>query len=267
MMTASIGARQWWRWCQSTHPMPGNNPTAVDLSWPSLSSSIPLLLSAPALSLSLSLATALARTTLFVEHLLQSCYFFHFCSHYLVPLSISFCHSALALNRRTPLLVSNSSVFSTSWAGFCPSAGMITWCLSFWAVLLGSLASEALGQSWRKAFWFSAFQFIKHCRWAALLSAWLLSVLALSAACLLPPSTIFPSAPGSSGSMRGSKEKSVRKKKLECKSFSTGWPPRDGVKGCPVIGPLYVVGTPTGREERWAGWENDHCFKQRGKEK
>lgn len=108
MMTASIGARQWWRWCQSTHPMPGNNPTAVDLSWPSLSSSIPLLLSAPALSLSLSLATALARTTLFVEHLLQSCYFFHFYSHYLVPLSISFCHSALALNRRTPLLVSNS---------------------------------------------------------------------------------------------------------------------------------------------------------------
>lgn len=34
-----------------------------------------------------------------------------------------------------------------------------------------------------------------------------------------------------------------------------------------MIGSLFVVGTPTGREEGWAVWQNEHCFKQRGKEK
>lgn len=33
--TASTGARRWWRWCRSSRPVPGSNPTAGDLSWPS----------------------------------------------------------------------------------------------------------------------------------------------------------------------------------------------------------------------------------------
>lgn len=113
----------------------------------------------------------------------HTCDLFHCSLNYLVPVSIPFCLFALTGICRTLLffLVSNSVLLflSTSWVGFFPSAGTANWCLSPVSCLIpwslwGSVKSE------RKSFWWSAVQFIKHYRWAAPTSAWLLPILTLS---------------------------------------------------------------------------------------
>lgn len=196
--------------------MPGNNPITGDLSWPSLSSSVPLLLSALALSLPVSLATAFFWGKSGVSLCLSSlcghtCYLFHSCLHYLVPLSISFCLSALTLICRTPLHASNSFFVSfalhvlgwflpvRAWTtGRCLPSGLS--CLIAWS-LWGSVKVKEILSGGQ---WFSSSSTV-----TGLLHS-LHGFFQFSLSLLLayfPPATIFPSAPGSSGSMKGRRKK------------------------------------------------------------
>lgn len=171
----------------------------------------------------------------------------------------------LSLICRTPLLVSNSfcSLLSTSWAWFCPSAGTMSWCLSCLIPrsLWGSVKVEERLCSGQ---WFSSSSIVAGLP-QSLHGFFQFSTLS---ACLLT----FPLQQSfhllqAQVAQWGVAEKKLwkEKKKSWTQKSLTGWPQRDGVKGWPVIGLLYVVGTPTGREERRAGWENNHCSKQRGR--
>lgn len=247
-MTASTGAKRWWRWCLSNHPVPGNNPVTGDLSWPSLLSSVSLYV----LSLLVSLAGSFCSGTsgefeqsLCTRLLLVSLYTIW--SLWASPL-LQLSSVTLA---RSPLTL---AVFlSKSWAGTmrgCLSSELscLTAC-SLWGSV--QIEEDFPTASLRQALSLHGFfQFSP----------------SLLLACLTP-TTIFPSTPDSSGSMKGSGKKSRKKKKSQnTKNSLTGWPQRDGERSWVVIGLLCVLGTPIGGEEWWDG-NNKHCFKQRAKDK
>lgn len=192
--TASTGAERWWRWCLSNRPVPGNNPVTGDLSWPSLLSSVSLYV----LSLLVSLAGSFCSGTsgVFEQSLCTRLLLVSLYTIWSLWASPLLQLSSVALVR-SPLTL---SVFlSKSWAGTMrgclPSELSCLTACSLW----GSVQIE------------EDFP-IASLRQALSLHGFFQFSPSLLLACLTP-TTIFPSTPDSSGSMKGSGKKSKKKKK------------------------------------------------------